>query len=166
MYRYYGGRGIRVCDRWLSFANFLADMGHPAPGTSIDRINGDGDYGPENCRWADRFTQQNNRRCTRFSMFRGEKTPVADIARLTGVPLNTMFMWAGRGYQDIEERAEAYPRRIYKRTKYVGHLFSGEFISVLEISKRTRVPVSTLRSWLDRGQSIDERVSTYRPHAS
>lgn len=61
-YSRYGGAGVTVCDRWLDFVNFLEDMGERPEGTSIDRIDPYGNYEPDNCRWADAKTQQNNQR--------------------------------------------------------------------------------------------------------
>jgi hypothetical protein len=96
-YAGYGGRGIRVCDRWLaSFANFLADMGRkPSPSHSLDRYpDVNGDYTPENCRWATATEQSNNRRKPkpRASVLRvdGDKTAKV-VAAEAGLSETTIY---------------------------------------------------------------------------
>lgn len=61
-YKWYGAKGVTVCDRWKDFANFLADMGERTEGLTLDRIDPCGNYEPSNCRWADWQTQRSNRR--------------------------------------------------------------------------------------------------------
>lgn len=72
-YRHYGARGITVCDRWLTFAAFFADMGcRPSPKHQLDRMNNNGPYVPENCRWATARQQMQNTRLTRRITHNGE----------------------------------------------------------------------------------------------
>lgn len=84
-YKYYGARGVRVCERWLTFEHFLADVGRAPPGTSLDRINNDGDYEPSNVRWATRHEQAHNKSNNRLLSFKGQTKILADWARDLGV---------------------------------------------------------------------------------
>lgn len=76
-YYNYGGRGIKICERWLKFENFLADMGPRPEGTSIDRINGNGDYEPENCVWSTRRIQNSHTRNSIHATIDGKTQCVA-----------------------------------------------------------------------------------------
>jgi hypothetical protein len=81
----YGGRGITVCERWFSYANFLADMGRrPTRYHSLDRINNEGPYAPENCRWATRREQSGNMRKNVFLTWNGKTQIIADWNRELG----------------------------------------------------------------------------------
>lgn len=94
-YHAYGARGISVCDRWLhSFENFLADMGEPPPGKSLDRFpNNDGNYEPNNCRWATPLQQANNTRQNRIlTCYAGEKgrKTLSEWSRISGAKRTTI----------------------------------------------------------------------------
>lgn len=86
-YKNYGARGITVCDRWLnSFENFYADMGSkPGPKYSIDRINNDGNYTPENCRWATDLQQANNKTNITLITYKGKTQSIAAWGRELGI---------------------------------------------------------------------------------
>lgn len=90
-YRDYGGRGITVCERWMSFANFLADMGEPPAGMELDRKNNDGPYSPDNCQWASIAEQARNRRSSRILTFNGESKCASEWARQLGISTGTMY---------------------------------------------------------------------------
>lgn len=81
-YADYGGRGIKVCDKWKnSFENFFIDMGYKPNGMTIDRINNDGDYEPKNCKWASRLEQSNNKRNNRIITIEGESMTLSQWAK-------------------------------------------------------------------------------------
>ena len=92
--RYYshGARGIKVCDRWIeSYENFLNDMGRaPSEKHSIDRIDNNGDYTPENCRWATIEEQANNKQRTRKVIYHGIEIPLGTLCNKLNVPIELM----------------------------------------------------------------------------
>lgn len=103
-YHNYGGRGIKVCDRWLeSIDNFVADMGiRPSPKYSLDRIDVNGDYSPENCRWADDKTQNRNRRDNLHITIRGDKMTIAEAVERYSLPRHIITWRMRQGWTDEE----------------------------------------------------------------
>ena len=90
-FRYYGGRGIKVCKRWERFENFRDDMGQPPSAKhSLDRINADGNYSPRNCRWATAREQARGRRDARFITYLGEKRHLIDWCLFLDLNFNTI----------------------------------------------------------------------------
>lgn len=90
-YQNYGARGIKVCPEWDDYSVFLSDMGDPGPGElSIDRVNNDGNYCKENCKWTDRVTQANNRRNNSTYEYEGKVYTLKQLSDLTGVPYRSL----------------------------------------------------------------------------
>lgn len=81
----YGGRGIRLCENWLTFAGFLADMGRrPSDQNSIERIDNDGNYEPSNVKWGTHIEQQNNKRTNHLIEYCSRQMSIAAAVRLAG----------------------------------------------------------------------------------
>jgi len=116
-FRDYGARGIRVCDRWKDFENFLDDMGRRPSGKgaggralySVDRLDNDGDYSPDNCRWATVLEQARNKRSNRYVVVRGERVLLTTALREhSGITQTQFYGRVARGM--TEEDAVLTPR--------------------------------------------------------
>lgn len=111
----YGGRGIKVCERWSSFSNFLSDMGRkPSAKHSIDRLNVDGDYCPDNCRWATSKEQQNNRRNNKLLTVNGEVKNASEWAVQFSISPHAIYERLKRGWGEEEAVTTPLDRRFTK----------------------------------------------------
>lgn len=99
-YPRYGGRGIRVCERWMDYGNFIADMGLKPPRMTLERINNDADYQPGNCRWASKTEQANNRRSNHLLSLNGRSDTIANWSRKLRIPMNVLRGRVYRGWPD------------------------------------------------------------------
>lgn len=90
-YARYGGRGIKVCERWQRFENFLADMGlPPSRRHTLDRTDVNGNYCPENCKWSTHKEQQRNRRSNHTVTYQGATFTLVEWSERTGIPTDTL----------------------------------------------------------------------------
>lgn len=95
----YGGRGITVCDRWLTFVNFFQDMGgRPFQNAEIDRINNNGNYEPNNCKWSTRTEQNRNKRDSAKVTFNGETKCLSEWAIIYNIDRGTLRSRLHRGW--------------------------------------------------------------------
>ena len=97
-YSRYGGRGIKVCERWFKFDNFFLDMGERPKGLTLERIDNDKGYGPDNCKWASRYEQTRNRKVTRIIEFDGQQLTIPEWAIYLGINKHTLDNRIKRGW--------------------------------------------------------------------
>lgn len=101
--KYYQSKGITICERWNSFSNFLEDMGERPEGCSIDRIDYNGNYEPENCRWATDEVQANNKSSNVFLIFEGKTQTVGQWAKELGIPRSSLVWHIKKHGNDLSK---------------------------------------------------------------
>lgn len=146
-YSDYGGRGINVCDRWReSFEAFLEDMGECPYGLTIERIDNNGNYSPENCRWATRKEQGRNKRTSRFLTYNGKTMTLIEWSEETNIPVKVIYSRINRCGWSIERALAGYSRNNNPRT--ITH--NGVTLTIGEWSKRTGLSPQLIRIRIDR----------------
>jgi hypothetical protein len=111
----YGGRGIVVCPRWLTFENFLADMGDKPEGLELDRVDNDGNYEPGNCRWVNHVEQNQNRRDSYRVAYDGRTQCLTALSQESGFSRTTLRGRLRRGWSI--ERAMTTPSDLYHKSR-------------------------------------------------
>jgi hypothetical protein len=156
-YSRYGGRGIVVCQKWrASFAAFLSDMGpRPSPLHTIERLDNDGPYSPQNCVWATRRAQTRNRSCTIRVTHDGVTRSLSEWAEVLGLSYWTLESRHRRGYS-VEEILDAGSVRLARaRTLTLGD----ETLSLSEWAARAGISKNALWARLSRGWPLSRAVS-------
>lgn len=101
-YIHYGGRGITICERWIDFELFLQDMGERPKGTSLDRVDSNGNYELSNCRWSTQKEQMNNTRTNVFITYEDKTQTQTQWAKEKNIPLSTI-RWRLRNGRVLED---------------------------------------------------------------
>lgn len=153
-YQDYGARGITVCDRWMeSFENFLADMGpKPSPRHSIERVNNDLGYSPDNCKWATRAEQNRNTRANHVISHNGETMCLRDWAKRLELTSDALTRRIEAGWP-IEEVLSPVRK---ERKRMLEH--QGRSKCILEWSRETGIPEATIRQRLKLGWTVEKAL--------
>jgi hypothetical protein len=158
-YSDYGKRGIDVCDRWIfSFQYFLDDMGErPTVKHTLDRIDPNGNYTPDNCRWATPQEQARNKRDTLKLTFQGETKPLISFAEEYDIPYATLHARITKGWSTEKAITTPVARRQQRRPPLTAF---GETKSISEWASRYSIQYTTITYRLDTDWSNEDAVST------
>lgn len=155
-YANWGGRGIKVCDRWQSFANFLDDMGECPDGASIDRFpDNNGNYEPGNCRWATYTEQARNKTNNHLLTFNGETACIAEWSERTGISQKLIRVRILGGWS--VEDALSLPVTGSHADKLIE--FNGRRMGLAAWAKELGISKTGLHSRFSRGWSIERALS-------
>lgn len=155
-YPWYGGRGIKVCERWLTFENFIADMGlKPDPKLTLEREDVNGHYEPDNCRWATRKEQGANMRNNRLLAAFGETLHMQEWCRRYSIRQQLLWDRLDQGWS--VEDALTVEKGSRKRQRFVAAF--GETLGLRAWAARTGIAAPTIAARLDRGEPPESAVA-------
>lgn len=156
-YKNYGARGIYVCERWASFEYFFEDMGEPPSSShSLERIDNNGPYSPDNCRWATDSEQSRNTRRTRLVQFGADVLCAKDLAIRVGLPYKRVQERLRNGFALDEATSSCVLQRRDARTI----MLDGKEVPLREASNRFGIKISTIAARLERGWDPLRAVTT------
>lgn len=151
----YGGRGIRICDRWIeSFSNFLEDMGERPEGMTIDRIDGNGNYEPSNCRWATPMEQTLNREETVWVDYDGERICITHLCKRFNISRCALEKRMKKGLT-LDEALKT-PKR---KKGYLISLGDASSITKGEFLKKFNLSDTTLTRLMEGGMTMGKALS-------
>lgn len=162
-YKWYGGKGIKVCAEWLnSYEQFLEDMGERPEDTSIDRIDSAGNYEKSNCRWSGSKTQSRNRPtwCI-YIEIEGVTRILTEWCEIYGISCRTARQRINLGWNEVDAVSTPVGKRGY-RQKYKPAIFltfKGETKTVVEWSEISGVPPRTIKLRLSRGLTVEQALT-------
>ena len=163
-FRDYGGRGIKVCERWQSFDNFCADLGpRPSSELQIDRIDNNGNYEPENVRWATRAQQSRNRRSTVNLTFAGRTMCMKDWAAEVGIDPPVILGRLRRGWSVEQALTAQATRRAYTDPGEKILTLNGKKKHLAEWARELGINPAAILHRINAGWSVKRALTTPKP---
>lgn len=165
-YKYYGAKGVTICGRWSikggeGFWNFVKDMSPRPEGTTLDRIDREKEYSPDNCRWATPLEQVNNRGIATSLTYDGETHTITEWGEITGIGRETLYQRINyRGWD--AKKALTTPKKKAKRGRKVFLDYHGERIDLAEAERLTGVSRSTIQRKMRLGWALDDIIKEPR----
>lgn len=145
-------RGIRVCESWRTFENFLADMGECPPGLTLERIDNDKGYEPGNCCWATTSDQARNRRSNRWIEVFGERLCITDAAAKYGISVATAYSRLRSGWS-LEKTFSTPAKPVERLLEY-----KGDVLSVTQMARKHGLKREQLQARLGMGWTLAEAI--------
>jgi len=156
----YGGRGIGICKRWNDYDAFLADMGTRPCGHTLERLNRELDYGPDNCIWADNKQQANNKSTNHWLTYQGQTKSMAQWCDELGLPYSAIRGRLRRGW-NVEAALSTPVRSIAsRRGRPLMLTYAGRAQSLSAWCRELGLSASTVSCRLSRGLSAEQALSS------